>query len=438
MQQVIRVFHTLLPDFVEQVSAQIVDRHIPVYETLPRRQVESALYNAIRSLGVDLAQGTTTVYADYWRNVALQRAQQGVSPVHSMLVTNLSTNVMTSQLKYALGEQPQALAWWLERMHTIISLGMLVMTEARIDALRQIGQLPPDPGSGQTLLPQAAAPARGSAQRQSNITVIDAAWIPAESLHIQTLGQARAWRGGTEIASWGRKSALALLSILITWRDQWLQREQISELLWPEADPATAETQFKVALNALTSSLEPTRMPRAGSRYIERRGTAYRLNTGAPGVQLDVVRFAGLLGRAEGASDPAAAADLYRRALALYQGDYLADCLYSDWASAERERLLNQYLNAACRLAELALQAGDLAEARRWAEAVLDREACWEQAYQILLRAFALQQNRALICRTFERCTTALHSELGLAPLPETIAAYQSALRACAAPVASG
>ncbi len=429
MQQVIRVFHTLLPDFVEQVSAQIVDRQIPVYETLPRRQVESALYNAIRSLGVDLAQGTTTAYADYWRTIALQRAQQGISPVHSMLVTNLSTSVMTSQLKQVLGEQPHALAWWLERMHTIISLGMLVMTEARIDALRQLGQLPADLASGQTLLPQLIAPSRPSARPTSTITVIDADWAPAEPLHIQTLGQSRAWLGGSEITAWGRKSALALLSILITWRDQWLQREQISELLWPEADPASAETQFKVALNALTSTLEPERRPRAGSRYIERRGTAYRLTTGAPGIRLDVVRFEGLLERAALTSDPSSAAELYRRALALYQGDYLADCLYSDWAAAARERLLSQYLTAAHRLAEHALAAEDPAEARRWAEAVLDRDPSWEHAYQILLRAYALERNRALICRTFERCATALHRELGLDPLPETRAVYADALR---------
>jgi DNA-binding SARP family transcriptional activator len=430
MQQVIRVFQTLLPDFVEQVSAQIVDRHIPVYEALPRRQVESALYNAIRSLGVDLAQGTTTVYADYWRDVALQRAQQGISPVHSMLVTNLSTNVMTTQLKHVLGEQPQALAWWLERMHTIISLGMLVMTEARIDALRRIGQLPAELPSSPALLPP-IAPARPDSQWPSAIKIIDSAWITAEPLHIQTLGQARAWRGGVEITSWGRKSALALLSILITWRDQWLQREQISELLWPESDPATAESQFKVALNALTTSLEPARLPRAGSRYIERRGTAYRLNTAAPGIQLDVLRFERLLDRAASA-EPGADADLYRQALELYQGDYLADCLYSDWAGPARERLRTQYLGAAGRLAELALEAGASAEARRWAEAVLERDVCWEPAYQILLRAAALEDNRALIRRTFQRCAAALQAELGLDPLPETSAVYHAALRAVA------
>ncbi|HYF62558.1 MAG TPA: bacterial transcriptional activator domain-containing protein [Herpetosiphonaceae bacterium] len=431
MQQVIRVFHRLLPDFVEQVSAQIVDRHIPVYEALPRPQVESALYNAIRSLGVDLAQGTTTAYAEYWRMVALPRARQGISPVHSMLVTNLSTNVMTSHFKYALPEQPQALAWWLERMHTIISLGMLVMTEARIDALRQIGQLPADLPPGHALLPGAAPPRPGAAQMvpaASGITIIDSAWIAAEPLRIQTLGQARAWRGAAEITAWGRKSALALLSILITWRDQWLQREQISELLWPESDPDTAETQFKVALNALATTLEPDRRPRAGSRYIERRGTAYRLDTSAPGLHLDVIRFERLLERAADTADTAAAAELYRDALALYQGDYLADCLYSDWAAAPRERLRNQFLDAAGRLAGLALDAGDPAEARRWAEAVLERDACWEPAYRVLLRAAALEGNRALVRRTFQRCADTLRRELGLDPLPETGAAYEEAL----------
>lgn len=431
MQQVIRVFQNLLPNFVEHVSTQIVATHIPVYETLPRPQVQMALYNAMHSLGVDLAQGTTSVYANYWREVALQRAEQGISPMHSMLVTNLSTNVMTSQLKQRFGEQPGALAWWLERMHTIISLGMLVMTEARINALRQLGQQPLDsvPQASRPILSPAAEIARQAVVQQSSITIIEPAWIaPAETLRLQTLGQSRVWRGSSEITSWGRKSAQLLLGVLISSRDQWLQREQITELLWPEADPLTAETQFKVALNALTSALEPYRSPRAVSRYVERRGTAYRFNSTLPAIELDVVWFEDWLDQAANASGTQRA-DLYRRALELYKGDYLSDCLYSDWANETRERLRNRYLSAACALATLSIENRQSAEAIHWAEAALTRDRCWEQAYQVLMQAYALEGNRSLVRRTYERCLSVLNRELGLEPLPETTMAYYAALQ---------
>ncbi|HEY1014946.1 MAG TPA: bacterial transcriptional activator domain-containing protein, partial [Herpetosiphonaceae bacterium] len=281
---------------------------------------------------------------------------------------------------------------------------------------------------GAALVGVAAGPER--APSASGITILGAGALPVaappEPLHIQTLGQARVWRGPVEITAWGRKSAVLLMGVLLTSRGEWLQREQICDLLWPEADPATAEAQFKVALNALSNALEPQRPPRSLGRPLERRGSAYRINPRAEGLRLDAARFEELLDRAADAGG-AARAELLRRALALYQGDYLADCLYSDWARETRERLRGRFLAGACALAGLALDMGRLAEAERWAEAALARDACCEEAYQLLLRVHAAEGNRAQVCRVYERCAAALWCELGLEPLPQTTELYRAA-----------
>ncbi|ABX06442.1 MAG TPA: hypothetical protein DEF47_15550 [Herpetosiphon sp.] len=416
MQQVVRVFHQLLPDFVDHVSEQIVANHVPVYASLPQQHVKMALYNAIHSIEIDLAQGTTSTYADYWREVAVQRAQQGISPVHSMLVTHLSTNVMTQFLKQALDREPEALAWWLERTHTIISLGMLVMTEARINALQQLGQLGSEPASSGIII-----------HEQPNLILPPSRWQTPQVLHLQAFGQMRAWRGSSEVLNWGRKSAIALLGILITQRGQWIQREQICDLFWPDLAPNQAEAHFKVALNALTAVLEPERPTRQASSYIQRRNTAYRLAFDTAPIQLDVLRFEQLLQRANHASNPLEAINYYRQALNLYAGDFLGDCLYSDWANAVREQLRHHFVQAACELAQLLLAEQQPTEALEWAEAALQADPYQENAYQASFMAYAQLGNRVQLQRSYQRCQQVLEHDLGLAPMPTTKAAYQRA-----------
>ena len=72
---------------------------------------------------------------------------------------------------------------------------------------------------------------------------------------------------------------------------------------------------------------------------------------------------------------------LYRRALALYGGDYLPENLYQDWVAETRERLQRRYLNAATQVAELLLES-EPQEAIRWCETVLAVDPCWEEAYR--------------------------------------------------------
>jgi two-component SAPR family response regulator len=202
-------------------------------------------------------------------------------------------------------------------------------------------------------------------------------------------------------------------------------KERIAFDLWPDLDAQRADRDFKVALNALVTALEPDRRPRSESRYVRRQGMAYGLAPG--GYHVDADQFAELIttgARIEG-TNPEAAVSSYRSAIDLYQGDYLPEALYQDWASAERERLLTLYLSTASRLAELLLAAGADQEAIALAEAVLGRDRCWEEAYRVLMRAYAGRGNRPQVIRTYHRCVSALGDELDLPPMPETTRIFQ-------------
>jgi two-component SAPR family response regulator len=245
----------------------------------------------------------------------------------------------------------------------------------------------------------------------------------AGQLRVQTLGRFTVWRGDEKIPErdWGREKARRLFQYLLTYRRQHMPKERIAGELWPELDAGRADRDFKVALNALQSSLEPNRPARTPSTYVTRLGASYGLNPEAP-IALDVTEFEdGIAAGAAAEKQPGAQAiDHYRRALMLYHGEYLPDALYEDWSSGERERLAALYLTSAGRLARLLLEAGQLIEAIDWSQKVLAADNCWEEAYRLLMQAHMANGNRPLAIRTYRHCQEALANELGLAPMAET------------------
>jgi DNA-binding SARP family transcriptional activator len=250
---------------------------------------------------------------------------------------------------------------------------------------------------------------------------------PGYSLNLQTLGAFRAWRGREEITAkdWQREKARQLLALFIAHRGQFLQREQILEYLWRDVEPAAAEAGFKVALNTLSHTLEPLRPTRSPGFFVLRRESAYGLNPAAA-IHVDSEEFQGLVARAgQVADDPQEASRLLSEALALYQGDYLSDFLYEDWALRERERLRDIYVSAATQLAALEAEAGNWSAAVDWCQRALSTDNCWEEAYRILMRCYNAQGNRALVRRTYEQCERALREELNAPPMEETVQLYR-------------
>jgi DNA-binding SARP family transcriptional activator len=245
-------------------------------------------------------------------------------------------------------------------------------------------------------------------------------------LHIQTLGAFRVRVDGREIppTAWSREKALHLLQLLVTLRRQQPHKEQIIETLWSHLDPDAGDRDFRVALNALQNALEPQRPPRAASRYIVRSELNYSLD--AAEMQVDADEFDAALAAAH--AEPAAADAHYRRAVALYAGDYLPERRYEDWTAAERERLRTLALGALTRLAGRLLPADPL-EAVRLARRALELDPLWENAYRIEMQAHLASGNRPLAIRAYEQCARLLREEYGLEPLPETRQLYQGILR---------
>lgn len=252
---------------------------------------------------------------------------------------------------------------------------------------------------------------------------------PGYRLRVQTLGPFRVWRGRDEIEAdaWQREKTRHLFQFLITHRPRPLYRDQIVEMMWPDLDTETGRRDFKVALSTLRQVLEPNREPGAPSAYLVRVGSRYGLRQGAD-VSIDAQRFENLVKRGDQAfdRDPDRAVEAYQEAMALYQDDYLRDCLYEDWCSEERERLLTLYLRIADRIVENRAHREAWKEVIPVCQAILERDDCWEQAYRSMMKAYAAMGYRVQALRTYQRCATTLRETLDIAPSQATQSIYEA------------
>ncbi len=252
---------------------------------------------------------------------------------------------------------------------------------------------------------------------------------PGYQLRVQTLGGFRVWRGEAEVAAreWQRDKARQLFQLLITERSRWLQRDEITERLWPDLSPDAAVRDFKVALNALNKAIEPHRTADAPFAFVVRDGSTYRLRPEADlWLDADAFRAACEEGlRLLAAGEAEAGLAQLRAGLALYRGDYLPDALYEDWSSEERERLLALYLRTADRLAGELIRRGAYDEGLQLCEAILSKDICWERAYRLMMTAYAAMGNCGQAFKTYSRCVDALRAELDVPPSAQTTALYR-------------
>ena len=249
---------------------------------------------------------------------------------------------------------------------------------------------------------------------------------PGFQLRIESLGNFQVKRGSEVIPSngWRRESARLLFQLLLTHRHSPLDRDQICDHLWPEADAATAQRNFKIALNTLYQVLEPERDSGSDSAFIMRDGTTYTLRLHAD-LWFDSEQFA----RATREGLKTNSMPRLEEAMNLYRGEYLPDSLYASWAAENREHLSTMFLEAADKLCNLYIQNKKYTEAIDLCQRVLAKDNCWERAYRHLMIAYNALGDRGQFARTYQRCLQALKDELDVPPSQETQELYKKLIR---------
>jgi len=129
--------------------------------------------------------------------------------------------------------------------------------------------------------------------------------------------------------------------------------------------------------------------------------------------------------RLDAAGDPVGAAAEYERALALYQGDLLADDPYQDWPVTAREHLLLAYLDVLDRLSSLSFDQRQYGACVALCRLLVEKDPCREDGHRRLMRCFTRQGQPHLALRQYQACADALDRELGVDPDPATVTLAQ-------------
>ena len=162
----------------------------------------------------------------------------------------------------------------------------------------------------------------------------------APRLRICTLGGLRVeGPDGPLSGDWLEQRPGQLLRFLVCERHRVAPADAIAEALLPHAGHG-AVGNVRYVVHTLRSWLEPGRPRRGASSFIVSRRGGYILHPDQVWIDADhfersVDEGVGLLA----GGDRVGAADRLRRAVSLFDGDFLADEPYAEWALAERDRL---------------------------------------------------------------------------------------------------
>ena len=180
-------------------------------------------------------------------------------------------------------------------------------------------------------------------------------------------------------------------------------REKLSALLWGSHFDAQAKQNLRQALARLRKVLGPD--------ALESDGEVVWLNAAA--IMCDVRRFEALI--REGSREAlSSAADLYRGRLV--DDVALSEEGWSDWLTAERERLLELALGALMGLGEQELAAGRAEQALKAGRRAVALNNLREDAHRLIVQALAVTGRKAEALRHYQDLTALLKRELNTEP----------------------
>ena len=242
-------------------------------------------------------------------------------------------------------------------------------------------------------------------------------------LRIKVLGPFQAWHYG-EILTWPTQKSKALFQILLVEPGKLVPNDQILEYLWPNLPPIKAQNNLWVTVSQLRRVLQPDLPPRTRSDFIEKRGEGYRFNSES-NYWLDGDAIATHLAKAQSKTNLTAHISALEAAQTLYQGDYLEDEPYAEWAQVPRTQWHRRYKQLLVSLAQAHGRNGNIQQAITLCHEVLTLDNTNETAYRLLMRCYTTLGERSTALKVYEEAVQALRDEIGVDPMPETSALAQ-------------
>jgi DNA-binding SARP family transcriptional activator len=229
---------------------------------------------------------------------------------------------------------------------------------------------------------------------------------PPLPLTVITLGRFQVTQGARNILprELNQRRAGELFVLLLFSPGRRLSTDQVFEVLWPDKDPASAQSLFHHATSSLRQVLEPGLPARVASRYLTVEDGQIFL-TLPEGSWVDYEAFESHFRKKE-----------WESALAVYGGEFLSLCLYQDWTTLYRQRINYCIQTILISMAEQRLENQRFQEALELCLRLLAIEPWHERAVWIGMRACQAMADPASALRLYRDLEKNLAAELGVAP----------------------
>jgi SARP family transcriptional regulator, regulator of embCAB operon len=239
------------------------------------------------------------------------------------------------------------------------------------------------------------------------------------------LGEFRVVVDGHLVDTASSRRTRTLVAYLLAHRDAPVARDVLMDRFWPAVSPLAARNSLHVALSGARRVFRDA----SAHEVIQRRFDTYRIDP-ATRVWTDVEEFERTCrgGRRADLAGWSARADAERHfeaAAQLYQGDFLADEPYAEWAATIRDSLRQQAIDVQTRLVEMYADRGDHGPASVLARRLLAIDPCNERVHRRLMGSYAAAGLRHLALIQFHQLSGTLWETLRVRPSAETIVLYE-------------
>jgi len=253
---------------------------------------------------------------------------------------------------------------------------------------------------------------------------------PSFDLAINMLGSVEVMRdpSGMTKEAWRLSKSLHILCYLSSRRNHRAPKETLVDVFWSDTDEDTVAKNFHPTISHMRKALNSGQVVKKD--FVLYREGAYFLNPQFR-YRLDTEEFERLLTEAREArraGNADASASLLAQAIKLYRGDFLEE-FYYNWIEELQSYYRDLYLDALKDLLAYHAERNDQDLVIRYGQMLLARDAYQEDVHCRVMEAFVRSGNRAAAIDQFDNLRKMLRRELGVDPLPATIAKYEALIR---------
>lgn len=250
-----------------------------------------------------------------------------------------------------------------------------------------------------------------------------------QMVRIETLGGFSIRIGDQVVSDTQNRSRKSwnLLAYLMAFRNRFVTQAELVEILWPEEDSGNPVSALKTLVSRARDALSPLGEGEnpALDLLVSQQGS-YLWNKELK-YSVDTEEFEALCkkaGNGSGAHTPEERLELYRKAVALYKGDFLPKLSDQMWVAALSAHYQAMYLEAVKGLAALLEERSAFGEIAEICGKAIQIDPYDEQLHTLMIKALVGQGKNSAALSHYETATDMLYRNLGISPSKELRAVY--------------